>query len=69
MSTVNLRHPNLPPEQVLRVDERRAGAHIAAGWQIVEPESEPAASNPEQPTDEPTDSASKRRGRKNTEEQ
>jgi hypothetical protein len=67
MSTVTLRHPNLPPEQVLRVDERRAGAHIAAGWQIVEPE--PAAPEPEQPTDEPTDSASKRRGRKNTEEQ
>lgn len=73
--TVTLRHPKLPPEQTIRVDRRRMGVRLAAGWVEVpetpEPEPpaslEPAAPAAEEP--EPTVSAPKRRSRKTNEEQ
>lgn len=68
--TVTLRHPKLPPEQTIRVDRRRMGVRLAAGWVEV-PETpaslEPAAPAAEEP--EPTVSAPKRRSRKTNEEQ
>jgi hypothetical protein len=64
---VTLRHPTLPAEQTIQVDRRRMGARLAAGWEEVETPSEPK--RPAEPVTEPTDSASKRRGRKTSEEQ
>jgi hypothetical protein len=69
---VILRHPTLPAEQTIRIDRRRIGAHLGAGWEEVKPE--PAA---EQPADGGTDQEttpaepekSKRRSRTSNEEQ
>lgn len=73
--TVTLRHPKLPPEQTIRIDRRRMGVRLAAGWVEVpkapEPEPpaspEPAAPAADEP--EPTESAPKRRSRKTTNEE
>lgn len=62
---VTLRHPTLPAEQTIRVDRRRMGTRLAAGWEEIQPEPK----RPAEPVTEPTDSASKRRGRKTSEEQ
>lgn len=35
MSTVVMRHPTLPPEQEIEVDEGAVPHHTGAGWQIV----------------------------------
>lgn len=66
---VILRHPSLPPEQVIQVDRRRIGPRLAAGWE--ESPAEPKATveatapmEPEKPAEPP-----KRRSRNNTEEQ
>jgi hypothetical protein len=81
---VTLSHPSLPADQTIRVDRRRIGPRLAAGWGEAPPvqpvvpatESEPTESAPEetqQPTGtsapEPTESAPKRQRRKITEEQ
>jgi hypothetical protein len=68
---VTLRHPKLPAEQTIRIDRRRIGAHLSAGWEEVVPESTQAAeSTPEPPAVEPEPKPeSKRSTRKNTEEQ
>ena len=66
---VTLRHPSLPAEQTVRVDRRRAGPRLAAGWEEVETPAEPEPKRPALPVTEPTESASKRRGRKTSEEQ
>jgi len=58
---VTLRHPKLPADQTIRIDRRRIGAHLSAGWEEVVPEL-PAV----EPDPKPE---SKRPGRKNTEEQ
>lgn len=60
---VTLRHPSLPETQTIRIDRRRIGAHLAAGW---EEATEPPATEQES---EPTESEPKRRSRKSTEEQ
>lgn len=58
---VTLHHPELPADQTIRVDRRRLGPRLAAGWrEAVEPSTE---SKPI------TESAPTRRGRKNSEEQ
>lgn len=75
---VTLQHPSLPAGQTIRVDRRRVGARLAAGWveapptQPVEPatESEPTESATEE-TKQPTETSapeSKRRSRKSSEE-
>jgi len=67
---VTLTHPTLPGGQTIRVDRRRMGPRLAAGWEETKPVQPPAAEPPAQPeSDEPTESAQKRRSRKNTEEQ
>lgn len=66
---VTLRHPNLPAEQTIRVDHRRMGARLAAGWEEVETPAEPESKRPAEPESEPTESAPKRQRRKNSEEQ
>lgn len=35
MSTVIMRHPTLPPEQEIEVDEGAVPHHAGAGWQVV----------------------------------
>lgn len=66
---VTLRHPDLPAAQTIRVDRRRAGARLAAGWEEIETPAKPEPKHPAQPGTEPTDSAPKRQRRKNSEEQ
>lgn len=58
---VTLHHPDLPDQQI-RVDRRRVGPRLAAGWTEVSPAAE-------QESDEPAKSAPQRRSRKNSEEQ
>jgi hypothetical protein len=65
---VTLRHPTLPAEQTIRVDRRRMGTRLAAGWEEIEAPAKPEPKRPAEPVTEPTDSASKRRGRKTSEE-
>ncbi|SMF86126.1 hypothetical protein [Streptomyces sp. Amel2xC10] len=36
-ATVWMRHPTLPPEQLIEVPERAVPHHQAAGWEIAEP--------------------------------
>ncbi|MFF0597923.1 hypothetical protein [Streptomyces antibioticus] len=36
-ATVWMRHPGLPPEQLVEVPERAVPHHQAAGWETVEP--------------------------------
>lgn len=62
---VTLSHPDLPG-QPIRIDRRRIGPRLAAGWQETE---SPAPVEEQAESDEPTESAQKRRGRKSTEEQ
>jgi hypothetical protein len=64
---VTLRHPSLPPEQVIRVDRRRIGPRLAAGWEEVPDLPKAAKSVSVKPPAEPE--SSKRRSRNNTEEQ
>lgn len=72
---VTLQHPSLPADQTIRVDRRRVGPRLAAGWveaPPVEPatESEPTESATEE-TKQPTGTSapeSKRRSRKSSEE-
>jgi hypothetical protein len=67
---VFLFHPALPADQTIRVDRRRMGPRLAAGWEEVKTVQPLAAEPPAEPeSDEPTESAPKRRSRKNTEEQ
>jgi hypothetical protein len=71
---VKLRHPSLPPDQVIEIDRARIGLRLGAGWEEAPaeaPKPEPAESDrSEQATEsEPSDSAPKRRSRKTTEEQ
>ncbi len=63
---VTLRHPNLPAEQTIRVDRRRVGARLGAGWEEVLPA---PAEKPAHPTTAVNEPAPKRPGRKTTEEQ
>lgn len=64
---VTLRHPSLPPEQIIRIDRRRIGPRLAAGWEETPdlPKAPKAAST--KPPAEPE--MPKRRSRTNTEEQ
>lgn len=64
---VTLRHPSLPVDQVIRVDRRRIGPRLAAGWEEATdlPKADKTAST--KPPAEPE--SSKRRSRTNTEEQ
>lgn len=41
--SVRMRHPGLPPDQTIAVDERAVPHHGAAGWQVVTHTPEPAA--------------------------
>lgn len=78
---VTLRHPKLPAEQTIRIHRKRVSARLAAGWVEVEskpdpqPETnkaaneEPESAKPATEDSEPTESAPKRRSRRNTEEQ
>jgi hypothetical protein len=36
-ATVWMRHPNLPPEQLIQVPETSVPHHQAAGWEVTEP--------------------------------
>jgi hypothetical protein len=52
MSTVRMRHPSLPEEQQITVNEAAVPHHRSAGWIVVDtpaPEPDPAATEPPQP--------------------
>jgi len=66
---VTLRHAELPPEQVIRVDRRRIGPRLAAGWEEVVPEAAPSAPAATESEDPAEPGKPKRRSRNNTEEQ
>lgn len=50
---VTLRHPKLPPEQVIRIHPDRIRPRLAAGWEVVAP----AAPEAQTPVPEPADTA------------
>ena len=56
--TVRMRHPDLPNDQQISVDEAAVPLHRAAGWAVVEA---PAPESPEQAEDSSEQPARKRR--------
>jgi hypothetical protein len=46
MSTVWMRHPDLPQDQLIQVSESSAPHHQAAGWEITDPPTPPARPAP-----------------------
>lgn len=54
-----MRHPHLPPEQTVEVDDRVVVGHRAAGWVVVdEPEQPNTGSEPAPTTDQDSPPAS-----------